>query len=246
MTLKREAGPPGESRGCFLTTLWCMLRRMSPRQDPSRREFLRLSTLAGVTVLAPTLTSCVKEQTNSPKAGEGVPKAQPQGWNPIAYNKKRGNEGAIPDSYLESINGPDGEKKHLGKHLPFTVDHPGLPAGSIALMWGDPAKGYAKHPNAGKSEKSPQGHWYNWIRVRKATDEEAEEVESKYSAWPVIGSGDNGAFAGKEGDDPSADSGKNTIYIAKLPSDVKPGDMVRIYAHCLTHGEYVDFLKVPV
>lgn len=219
---------------------------MSPRNDATRRDFLRLTTLAGATVLAPSLVSCVKDGTKSPNASSGtIPKAPPQGWNAIAYNKERGNQGAIPASYLDSINGPDGEKKHLGKHLPYIVSNPQVPAGSIALMWGNPELGYAKHPNAAKSEKNPEGHWYNWIRVRKATNEEAQEVESKYSAWPVIQNGDNGAFAAQQGDDPAADNGKNTIYIAKLPDDVKPGDLIRVYAHCLTHGEYVDFLKVP-
>lgn len=226
---------------------WVYPPRMSPRPTSSRRDFLRLTTLAGATVLAPAAFSCVKEDgTQSPEQNAlTIPKKAPTDWNPIAFNKSRGNKGAIPKSYHESINGADGDKKHLGKHLPYTVVHPEIPAGSIALMWGDPSKGHAKHPNAGKSDKNPEGHWYNWIRVRKATDAEAQEVESKYSAWPVIGGQDNGAYLAEQGDDPAADSGKSTIYLAKLPDDVKPGDMVRIHAHCLTHGEYVDFLKFP-
>lgn len=213
--------------------------------SPSRRDFLRLSSLAGATVLAPSLISCVKDNTQAPSADEAsIPKARPKSWDPIAYNRERGNDGAIPESYLESINGPDGEKKHLGKHLPYQVQHDDVPEGSIAIMWGNPDLGYAKHPNAEKSDKNPEGHWYNWIRVRKATDEEAKEVESKYSAWPVIGDKDTGAFAAEKGDDPGEDSGKNTIYIAKLPDGLKSGDTVRIYAHCLTHGEYVDFLTL--
>lgn len=220
---------------------------MSPRPNASRREFLRLTTLAGATVLAPASFGCVKdEETQSPeKNALSIPKQAPADWNPIAFNKTRGNQGAIPKSYHESINGADGDAKHLGKHLPYTVTHPEIPAGSIALMWGDPSKGHAKHPNAAKSDKNPEGHWYNWIRVRKATDGEAQEVESKYSAWPIIGGRDNGAYLAQQGKDPAADSGKSTIYLAKLPAEVKPGDLVRIHAHCLTHGEYVDFLKVP-
>lgn len=41
-----------------------------------------------------------------------------------------------------------------------------------------------------------------------------------------------------------AENGKNTIYLVALPSDVGPGDTVRSWAHCLTHGEYIDFLAV--
>ena len=42
-------------------------------------------------------------------------------------------------------------------------------AGMIALMWGDPAKGHAKHPNAVRNEtNNGEGHWYDRIAVRKA------------------------------------------------------------------------------
>jgi hypothetical protein len=33
-------------------------------------------------------------------------------------------------------------------------------------------------------------------------------------------------------------------FVAALPDDVAPGDTIRIYAHCLTHGEYVDFMTI--
>ena len=115
----------------------------------------------------------------------------------------------------------------------------------LALMWGDPSKGYARHPNAAPSAANPEGHWYDWIRVRKATTADAEERESRFSAWPPAGVRDNGTYVAFRGDDPSVDSGKGTIYLAQLPSDVRPGDVVRIHAHCRTHGEYVDFLTVP-
>lgn len=175
-----------------------------------------------------------------------VPTMAPEGWDPIAYNKTRGNAGAIPETYWPSINGPDGDKKHLGKHLPYVPEAPAemVPEGFVAVMWGDPGKGYAKHPNAAKSEAKPKGHWYNWIKIRKAGEGEAEELKSTYADWPGKGEGSTGAYAVLGGGEMTADGGRNTIYLAALPKDVKKGDTVRIWAHCLTHGEYVDFLKV--
>ena len=46
------------------------------------------------------------------------------------------------------------------------------------------------------------------------------------------------------GGDITAESGKNTVYLCKLPDGLQKGDTVRIWAHCLTHGEYVDFIEV--
>ena len=113
-------------------------------------------------------------------------------------------------------------------------------------MWGDTSKGYARHPNAARSEaNNQQGHWYDWIRIRKAVEGETEELQSNYSDWPGTAPSDNGAYAVFGGGDITADSGKNTIYLAALPEGVKSGDRVRVWAHCLTHGEYVDFLTVP-
>lgn len=176
------------------------------------------------------------------------PLTPPSDWDPIAYNRERGNIGAIPESYHESINGPDGVKSHLGKHLPYRPKlSPELtpPSGYIALMWGDPSKGYVRHPNAPRNESNQnQGHWYNWIRIRKATSSYAQELQSGYSNWPATVPGDTGSYKAFGGGDIKADSGKNTIYLAALPEDVKPGDTIRIWAHCLTHGEYVDFLRV--
>jgi hypothetical protein len=183
-------------------------------------------------------------------AAENVPEAplvRPGNWDPVAFNRDRGNSGAIPESYLGDVNGPDGEAKHLGKHLPYAVDAAGLnmPEGYLALMWGDPAKGYAQHPNARKgAEAYPRGHWYDWVRVRKAVAGDAEEVETRFSNWPESGASDTGQYRVAEGGEIEANSGKDTIYLVKLPPDVKPGDTVRIWAHCLYHGEYVDFLEV--
>lgn len=170
-----------------------------------------------------------------------VPMSKPARWDPIAFNRERGNAGAIPESYLQSINGPDGTAKHLGKHLPYWPELEGLgpPEGMVALMWGDPTKGHARHPNAPVTEGNPDGHWYDWIRIRKATDGDAEEVESRFPAWPGEG------FLVQGGGELTAEDGKNTVYLARLPSNAGPGDEIRIHAHCLTHGEYVDFLTLP-
>lgn len=176
-----------------------------------------------------------------------VPLVPPQDWDPIAFNRERGNAGAIPESYLENVNGPDGEKKHLGKHLPYVPETavPDMPEGHIALMWGDPSKGYAQHPNARKgAEAYPRGHWYDWIRVRKAVAGKAEEVETRFTGWPVPGADGSGEYRVAGEGAIEAESGKNTVYLVKLPPDVKPGDTVRIWAHCLYHGEYVDFIEV--
>lgn len=233
-------------------------------KEESRREFLKtLATAAGAVVLMPMVSSCsgpeavavagpteqptsLPTQPAAPKMA-AVPITRPAAWDPIAFNRTRGNAGAIPESYWPSINGPDGKLKHLGKHLPYlpAVDPAMVPAGFIALMWGDPDKGYAKHPNAPKSDAKPHGHWYNWITVRKAVEGEASEVKSTYPDWPGDKAMLNTSYAVFGGGaDLMADGGRNTIYLAALPKDVVKGDLVRVYAHCLTHGEYVDFLTI--
>jgi hypothetical protein len=233
----------------------------------TRRDFFhRVAGATGTLVLAPYLVGC--EPTSTPDraptampilepvaptetpAAEppSVPLERPAGWDALAFNKRRGNAGAIPASYLDDINGPDGDARHLGKHLPFlpALD-PGVvvPAGMLAIMWGDPSKGYARHPNAASTEENPEGHWYNWIRLRKATAGDTREVESHYRSWPAVEPGDDGAYTALAGDDPARDGGENTVYLAQLPPDVVPGDLVRVHAHCLTHGEYVDFVQLP-
>lgn len=228
----------------------------------NRRGFL--GTLAigmGGTALAPLLAACGKSApkaageptpnpvTDKPAAATTeteVPLTKPADWDAIAFNKARGNAGMIPDSYLGSINGPDGPAKHLGKHLPYIPDFTeGVPAGSLALMWGDTGAGYAAHPNAPRNDSNNnEGHWYNWIRIRKAVAGEADEAETKFSNWPTVEAGDSGAYATYGGGDISEDGGKKTIYIIKLPADVALGDTVRVWAHCLTHGEYVDFITI--
>lgn len=215
----------------------------------SRRTFLKqLSAATGAVVLMPAVSRCVTaQQVPEANALATPPLTRPEGWDPIAYNRERGNAGAIPDSYLGSINGPDGETAHLGKHLPYvpSLEAMTLPAGFLALMWGDPGKGYVQHPNAEPNESNQYlGHWYNWIRVRKATDDEAEEAESTYVSWPETGPDSSGAYAVYGGGEIRDANGVNTVYLAALPADVAPGDVVRIHAHCLTHGEYVDFMTL--
>lgn len=232
--------------------------------ERSRREFLKqLALVTGGVVLMPAVSGCPapKQQAATGQAGGGggagegekkampeVPGTKPADWNPIAFNRERGLAGAIPESYWPSIQGPDGEKKHLGKHLPFvpTLDASLVPAGFMALMWGDPSKGYAKHPNAVRNaSNNNEGHWYNWIRVAKVgADGAHDELQSSYSEWPGIKDGDNGSYAVFGGGEITADDGKNTVYLCALPKDTKKGDAVRIWAHCLTHGEYVDFITV--
>ena len=188
-----------------------------------------------------------EEPAPEPATPVEVPEVEPEGWDPIAFNRDRGNAGSIPESYHDDINGPDGEAKHLGKHLPYVPDTTGLeiPEGYIALMWGDPARGYAKHPNAPKgAEAYPEGHWYDWVKIRKAVEGDAEEAETTFSGWPEAGPSDSGKFLVAGGGAIEEDGGKNTIYLVKLPADVKPGDTVRVWAHCLYHGEYVDFVEV--
>jgi len=213
----------------------------------NRREFLQdLAKVAGAIVLVPAVTPVVFGQDSKPAVPVGgpIPSAPPKGWDPIAFNKKRGNAGAIPESYHASINGKDGPKKHLGKHLPYqpALDAKLVPGGFLAIMWGDPKKGYAKHPNAAKSAKKPAGHWYNWVRISKVGG--GEELQSNYTSWPGTAKGDTGAYAVSGDGKITEDGGRNTVYLAALPKGVKKGDTIRIYAHCLTHGEWVDFMTV--
>jgi hypothetical protein len=231
----------------------------------TRRDLIELlAAAAGASVLAPLAVGCGASggsgagTTSDTTGGEAprtsteadplaVPTTRPEGWDAIAFNRARGNAGAIPEDYRDEINGADGELMHLGKHLPYVPTLPAgvVPAGMIALMWGDPSLGRTRHPNAPPSETVPTGHWYDWIRIRKATDEGAVETTSTYGGWPAVLDTDNGRIVAQEGTDPTTDLGKNTVYLAQLPQGVVSGDVIRIHANCLTHGEYVDFLTVP-
>jgi hypothetical protein len=234
--------------------------------EHGRRTFMAgMAGVVGTSVLAACGGAAEPEEAPAPEptaggAGEptpppetasdpmAIPAAKPADWDPIAFNRARGNAGAIPESYRDEINGPEGETGHLGKHLPYV---PGgfegeVPEGMLPIMWGDPDLGYVRHPNAVPSEANDgEGHWYDWVRIRKATEGEAEEVETTFTSWPAQGPDGTGAYAVLGGGDITAESGKNTVYLVRLPSDVGPGDTVRVHAHCLTHGEYVDFLTLP-
>ena len=214
-------------------------------KELSRQEFIqRLALYTSSVVLLPAVSTCKWFQGEKKLT---VPLDPGVDWNPIVFNRERGNQGAIPKSYLPDINGPDGEKKHLGKHLPYVpqIDSSLVPEGYIPIMWGDPSKGYTKHPNAPKdNSKNYEGHWYDWIRIRKVSQGEATELQSTYSNWPNIGASDKGSYVAFSGKDITKDNGKNTVYLAALPKDIQKGDMVRIYAHCKTHGEWVDFITV--
>jgi hypothetical protein len=219
---------------------------------PTRREILEFAAVtSGIAVLLPSSVGCAKNEAGPAVAAAvdplTVPLTPPPDWDAIAFNRARGNAGAIPESYRAKINGPDGVEKHLGKHLPYVASLPSvaLPEGMLAVMWGDPSRGFARHPNARPSEELPSGHWFNWIRVRRAVADAAEEHESRYSDWPATSPTDTGVYRAFAGTDPSADEGRNTVYLAALPSDARPGDLVRVHGHCLTHGEYVDFVRVP-
>jgi hypothetical protein len=143
---------------------------------------------------------------------------------------------------MGKIRDVDGIAKHLGKHLPYVVKAPErLEPGLLPLAWGDPSKGHAKHPNAPRSADNPEGHWYDWIRIAPE-GEPAEEVITRFDNWPNT---TTGLLLGMDGGDPADDSGKNTVYIPRRPVSTKSGDWVRIWAHCLTHGEYVDFVQIP-
>ena len=220
------------------------IKEIERNKEIHRKEFLQnLAVYTGSIILLPAVSSCkwfAKEKL-------AIPKIARSDWNPITFNRDRGNQGAIPTSYLASINGPDGEKKHIGKHLPYVpnINSEKIPDGFLPIMWGDPEKGHAKHPNAPKdTAKNYEGHWYNSIKIRKAVSGKAIELQSTYSDWPSIGESDNGSYVAFGGKKITSEKGKNTIYLAALPSDVAKGDTVRIYAHCKTHGEWVDFLQV--
>lgn len=187
------------------------------------------------------------EAVSRPEPLPNIPFSKPYGWDPIAFNRARGNAGAIPESYLADINGPNGEKGHLGKHLPYipNVDMSLVPKGFIPLMWGDPSKGYTPHPNAVPNESNNhEGHWFNWIQVRRATGRWQEPVLSSYSNWPIVDPEDTGRYGIYGGGELTDNEGIHTIYLAALPPNVSKGSILRIWAHCLTHGEYVDFIRL--
>ncbi len=215
-----------------------------------RKFFVHLTALTGGILLFPRLTRYAVAQSKPQdklSALLQVPLAKPTDWDPVGFNRLRGNAGAVPLLYLEDINSPDSEKKYIGQHLPYVpkTNPSQVSKGFIALMWGDPSKSHVRHPAAPPDPSTQfKGHWFDWIRIRKSTSANSPEVESRYTGWPQANPGDSGAFAVLGGGDITADEGHNTIYLAALPKDVKPGDTIRIWGHCLQHGEYVDFLTL--
>ena len=176
-----------------------------------------------------------------------LPLAVPAGWDPVSYNLRRGNLGAVPESDLPLLNAPWGVREYLGAHLPYVVAPAGgVPAGYLALMWGDPELGYPPHPQSMRGPVNDYGgNWFDWVRVRRATAYDVDEVESRFSEWPKSLDTDRGRFTSLTGGSPQDDGGRNTVYLVALPEGIQSGDLVRIHAHCKQHGEYVDFVRVP-
>ena len=236
-----------------------------------RRDFLKkLAGASGALVVAPYFVGCTGSSSESSTTHEetsggdevglavqppaqdvatvdplALPNVKPVDWDAITFNRERGMAGAIPETYHASINGPNGDAGHIGKHIPYLADVESEDPTMIAIMFGDDAKSYARHPNQARTEENPDGHWFDWIRIRKATEESADEVECRFSSWPEIGDGDTGRYATKGGGDITEDGGKNTVYLVPLPAGIQPGDTIRVVGHCSSHGEYVDFLTLP-
>ncbi len=210
------------------------------------KEMAAAASVAGAVFLLPSLTSCSSDGSRT-VAGDplALPKVKPARWNAVAYNKDRAFAGGAPATYHSAIAGPDGDKKHVGKHLPYLPTFDKTPDGYLAVMFGDESKGYARHPNsAAVPELDDAGHWYDWIEIRKATEGQAKVVKSSYSSWPLNAQGDNGQLASFTGKDLSDNKGRDTVYLAALPSDVKPGDTIRVTGHCKMHGDWTDFFTI--
>lgn len=226
-----------------------------------RRDFLEnLAVATGTVVLLPSVSACgaaksysnTSENQGRPAHGGSeakgssvmdVPDIKPPDWNALDFNRARGAAGAIPSQYMEKINGPGGTEKHLGKHLPYLppMTEQQIPAGFVAVMFGDASRGFAKHPNApADPAQNYEGHWYDWIEVKT----NAGGLKSTYSSWPSTGAGDNGQYVAFNGQDITADGGKHTVYLVAMPEGTAPGSEIRVLAHCINHGEYVDFLTV--
>lgn len=218
----------------------------------SRRELLTRALVAmGGVVLAPALASCGKNRASETmlrpwEVNLPLPKTIPAGWDPVTFNRLRGEQGAIPAAYLSDVRAAGGERRFIGMHLPYVVKPAaGVPEGFLAVMFGDPEKGYAAHPHASHDlEAGEPGHWFQWIRLRKAVALDTDEVQTNFSSWPEAASADSGRFISVDGSDLHASNGERTAYLVRLPQDVKSGDIVRIHAHCRLHGEFVDFLRV--
>ena len=237
--------------------------------ETKRREFLRdVGVTFGTAAVAPAVLSACNRQaetettpepevnqiepeveTAQPAQGSlDVPTSRPSDWDVLAFNRERGNAGAIPEAFRETVNSPEGGNNFLGKHLPY-LPHEGAPAapeGFLAVMFGDASAGYPRHPASPVGTAGYEdGHWFDWVKIRKAVDGDAEEVESTFTSWPEPGEGQTGQYAVLGGGEITENAGTNTVYLVRLPADVSPGDAIRVIGHCNVHGEYVDFLTIP-
>lgn len=198
----------------------------------SRRELL-LATLAIAG------SAACSRPVRSAEADGGWPIARPPGWDALRENLARARRGAVPASYLAKIEGPSGLASHLGKHLPFVPDEAAtiaLPPRVLGVMWGDPKKGYPRHPNEVPSSSTPSGHHFDTIGILREGDD--TELVTRFPTWPSV-DGLRGL-----GGDPTADGGRASIYLARVPDGMRDGERVRVRGHCRTHGEYVDFVEV--
>ena len=214
--------------------------------NQTRRQFLKQSAIiGGAALLLPQFVSCSNRSENATAAHSAAPLVMPSEWDEIAFNTKRALAGAAPTSYHGAIQSADGGKKHVGKHLPFIAQGVAAPAGYVAIMVGDSAKGYARHPNAAAEQEIGEiGHWYDWIKIRPAIEGDAEEVTSSYAAWPKTAATDNGKIIPVQGKSFEDNGGRETVYLAQLPKGVMKGDMLRVIGHCNKHGDYVGFYQL--
>jgi hypothetical protein len=206
----------------------------------SRRQVLKLLQLAGATALLPRVVACAPRQSGLP-----LPPRRDGAWDPIAFNLARARQGAVPAAYLAKIEGPDGISQHLGKHLPFVVTDgnildAALAANVLPIQWGDPRKGHARHPNAAPTAELPTGHYYDWVDLLVGS----AETRVGFAVWPQNRPEYAGRYRGLRAVDPTGEEGRDTVYLVPIHGAARRSE-VRVHGHCLTHGEYVDFVTVP-
>lgn len=214
--------------------------------NSERRNLLKhLAAATSASLFLPAVIGCstqrqdeadvfgTKDSSSTTIDPSTVPVSRPENFNPIEFNLQRGLLGAIPASYHPSILGADGPLVHLGKHMAYIapVDKTTVPAGYVAIMMGEFAKGYTRHVASGT-------HWYDWISVRKEGAALNRAVVTNYASWP---DSNNAVFGAGLITDAS---GVNTIYYARLPAGVQASDTICVVAHCNIHGEYISFITL--